>query len=325
MIFVHGFVPDKFRCGSTVPIIKDKLGNINSVNNYRPITLSPIISKMFEYCVLNSFEYFLSSNQLQFGFKKNSNCSRAIFVLSQVVDYFVKRKSNVFLASLDATKAFDRVNHVKLFHKLIDKGLPGKLIKLIIDWYGKTSMMVKWNSCFSRTVAVKSGIRQGGILSPVLFNIYIDELINSLQVSDLGCHLGQEYVGCIVYADDVLLVSASVVQLQRMLDLCAECGDKLDIVFNASKSVLFKVGKVCHEKLDNLYLGMKVLSWCDHFKYLGTYFISDKHLKVDISQSVRKFYASANAIYSYTRFVSEFARLSLVESCLLYTSPSPRD
>ena len=150
-------------------------------------------------------------------------------------------------------------------------------------------MTVKWNNFLSRTVPVKSGIRQGVILSPVFYNIYIDDVINSLQESDLSCHLGKEYVGCIVYADDILLLSASVVQLQRMLHLCVECGDKLDIIFNASKSVLFKVGKVFREKLDNLYLGMKVLCWCDHFKYLGTHFISDPFLKADISQSVRKF------------------------------------
>ena len=94
--------------------------------------------------------------------------------------------------------------------------------------------------------------------SPVLFNINIDELINSSQESDLGCYMGKEYVGCIVYADDVLLLAASVAQLQRMLDLCVEYGNKLNIVFNASKSVLFKVGNVCREKLDGLYLRMKV-------------------------------------------------------------------
>ena len=99
---------------------------------------------MFEYnCILNRFESLLWSNQLQFGFKKKSSCSQAIFLLTQVIDYFVKRKSNVFVASLDATKAFDRVNHgqfrsIKLFSKLIDRDLSGKLVKLIIDWYGKT-------------------------------------------------------------------------------------------------------------------------------------------------------------------------------------------
>ena len=112
MIFVHGFVPDNFGLSITVPVIKDKHGNINSANNYPPITLSPIISKMFEYCMLNRFESLLWSDQLQFGFKKKSSCSRAIFVLTQVIDYF-KCKSNVFVASFDATKAFDRVNHTK--------------------------------------------------------------------------------------------------------------------------------------------------------------------------------------------------------------------
>ena len=66
-----------------------------------------------------------SSDDLQYGFKKNSSCSHALFVLTQCVEYFTTHGSNVYLASLDATKAFDRVHHVKLFQKLMDKGLPG--------------------------------------------------------------------------------------------------------------------------------------------------------------------------------------------------------
>jgi len=93
-------------------------------------------------------------------------------------------------------------------------------------------MTVKWNNCYSGTIAVKSDICQGGILS----HIYIDELIDSLQKSDFGCQIGREYVGCIAYANDVLL-SASVVHLQRMLYVCVECADKLDIVFNATNKI----------------------------------------------------------------------------------------
>jgi len=94
------------------------------------------------------------------------------FVLSQVVNYFRVHGSSVYLAYLDAYKAFDRANHVKLFKMLILKGLPTNVVRIMIDWYGKTFSVVKWNSIFSREVCVRSGIRQGGILSPVFFNIH---------------------------------------------------------------------------------------------------------------------------------------------------------
>ena len=121
MIYSHGFVPDDFGKGVTIPIPKDRLGNINNVDNYRPIiTVSPIIllltySKMFEYCILEKFQDSLLSCDLQFGFKQKSSCSHAIFLLKQVTDYFTARGSNVYLTALDARKAFDRVHHVKLF------------------------------------------------------------------------------------------------------------------------------------------------------------------------------------------------------------------
>jgi len=65
-----GFVPDAFGHGVTVPVIKDRLGDASSPNNYRPITLSPVISKIFEYCILHKFEHFFYTDPLQFGFKK---------------------------------------------------------------------------------------------------------------------------------------------------------------------------------------------------------------------------------------------------------------
>jgi len=69
-------------------------------------------------------------------------------------------------------------------------------------------------------------------------------VIHALRVSDLGCHLGDVYVGCIAYADDIklILLSASLVNLQKMIDICFAQGSKLDIQFNPSKSYLFKIG-----------------------------------------------------------------------------------
>ena len=79
-----------------------------------------------------------------------------------------------------------------------------------INWYSKLYSVVHWNGAESSALHVKSGVRQGSVLSPLLFNFYTIDLIGSLRNSGLGCHVRDLYVGCIVYADDILLVSCSI-------------------------------------------------------------------------------------------------------------------
>ena len=109
-------------------------------------------------CLLHKYEHFLYSGELQSGFKKNSGCSHALFVLSQVVDYFSSHGSTVYMASLDASKAFGRVNHIKLFEKLIARGLPSYTIEILIDWYGKIFSVVRWKNCFPLMFSVRNGV-----------------------------------------------------------------------------------------------------------------------------------------------------------------------
>jgi len=129
--------------------------------------------------------------------------------------------------ALDARKAFDRVNHVKLFNLLLDNNVPPRVVRVICDWYGKTTCVVRWRNCLSEVFVVKSGKRQGGILSPVLFNMYFDTLLCELRRNGEGCYLGRHYAGCIAYADDLILLSASLCNLQSMLDVCHNVGSIL--------------------------------------------------------------------------------------------------
>jgi Reverse transcriptase (RNA-dependent DNA polymerase) len=94
-------------------------------------------------------------------------------------------------------------------------------INIMIDWYSKLYVVIKWNDAYSPLLHVKCGVRQGGILSPVLFNCYINDIC-ALRQSDLGCHINDLFLGCILYADDILLISASVCMLQNMLDICVD-------------------------------------------------------------------------------------------------------
>ena len=85
------------------------------LNNYRAVTVSSVISKVFELCASGKFCAFFTSHHLQFGFKKNMGCQNAMFTLQHVTNYFVHRGSTVYMSALDASKAFDRVNHSKNF------------------------------------------------------------------------------------------------------------------------------------------------------------------------------------------------------------------
>jgi len=85
-------------------------------------------------------------------------------------------------------------------------------------------------------------VRQGGILSPLLFASYIDDLLNELHMSGYGVYIGRLFVGAIAYADGICILSSSGYGLQKMLDICAEYGIKWDIRFNPAKSQLLTIG-----------------------------------------------------------------------------------
>ena len=151
---------------------------------------------------------------------KKSSCASAVFMVQYTADFFIKRGSNVYLSALDASKAFDRVDHRTQFTKLHDRHVPLCIIKVLANWYGKLFASVRWNGIFSSKLSILCGVRQCSVLSPILFHIYVRVLILELESSGYGCFIGNKFFGCVMYADDLLLLSASVSGLQSMLDIC---------------------------------------------------------------------------------------------------------
>ena len=137
-------------------------------------------------------------------------------------------------------KAFDRVHHLKLFNVLSDRTIPFFIIKVIVNWYSTMFASVRWNGAFSNMLPVKSGVLQGSILYPSLFNLYVDVIIIALSKAGCRCFVRQIYMGCIVYADDIILLSASIVALQEMLNICFHKGEELDIIFTTKINFFFK-------------------------------------------------------------------------------------
>ncbi len=97
-------------------------------------------------------------------------------------------------------------------------------------------MRVKWCNHLGITFSVSNGVKQGGVLSPLLFTVYIDELLCRLRVSRCGCYIGHTFCGALGYADDIVLLSPNVSSLHKLLDICAKYADEYNVLFNSSKS-----------------------------------------------------------------------------------------
>ena len=114
-------VPDVFGVGLTVPIPKVTSHKIHlNTSDFRGITISPIISKLFEQCLLKRMNDYMASSDLQCCFKKDHGCNHAIYTVQSTIEFFTKSDSTVNICALDVSKAFDKVNHYILFMKLME-------------------------------------------------------------------------------------------------------------------------------------------------------------------------------------------------------------
>jgi len=107
----------------------------------------------------------------------------------------------------------------------------------------------------SDSFIVGSGVRQGGCLSPAIFNVFINMLIQKLRKLNTGCHVSGMFLGCLLYADDIILISPSVNGLQEMLDKCFDISQLLSLQFNARKCHCLTVGKLSKVKISRMLLG----------------------------------------------------------------------
>ena len=142
-----------------------------------------------ELALLHRLETFLYTADNQFSYKASHGTEMCVWTIKHIIDYYTSRGSPVYLCFLDSSKAFDRVNYWKLFGKMVDRGTPGYLINLLVYWYTRQEFFVKWGTSLSRGFRASSGIRQGGILSPHLYNIYTDQLSEQLAAIKIGCYI----------------------------------------------------------------------------------------------------------------------------------------
>ena len=322
---VHNFLPKEFMDTIIVPIVKDKKADITSMDNYRPIAITSVVSKIFETILLKTYADNLGSTCHQFAFKSKHATDMAVYSFKQITDYYLSRNSPVYVCYLDASKAFDRVNHWVLFSRLLDRAVPGIIVRILATWYSLQNFVVRWGQALSHAFTVSNGVRQGGILSPYFFNIYMNNLSMELSLSKIGCCINDTSINHIMYADDAVLLAPSPAGLQKLLNICAKYSVHNDIIYNVRKTVCMCImpKSVRNIHLPELTLCGQTLTFVQTYKYLGVLINNDFTDDDDVDRQLRCLYARGNSLLRKFKDCSTVVKSMLFKSyCTsLYCSP----
>ena len=310
---VHGCLPSSLTDSVIIPIVKDKCKNISDIGNYRHIALSSVLSKVFELILLSKLNSYFCTTDYQFGFKSNHSTDLCIYTLKEVIDFYHSQSTSIYMCFMDASKAFDRVNHWTLFKKLIDRGTPLIFVRIIMQWYTTQKACVRWGSALSDNFLITNGVRQGGILSPLFFNVYMDCLSESLCNTQTGYNVGGVMINHLMYADDLVIISPSAKGLQRLVDICAVYGQIHDILFNQDKTVCMYMPSGNHYYLNTpvVILNGIQLAFVRTYTYLGTVMTCDNADDANMRRQRGICYARANGIIKNCSMCSPVVKATL--------------
>ena len=320
-LLTHGYTLNDMLLGTLTPIVKDRRAKLSSSENFRSICLQNVLCKLMDLMILFKESESLVTSDMQFGFKPESSTSLATSMFLETTDYYVRNGGNVFALALDASKAFDRVNFVKIFKLLEQRNVNPVYIRFLVDNYVKQKLRVMYNEEVSNYFNVSNGVKQGAVLSPTLFSVYVDNLLCKINEKHLGCHIGNTCCGIIGYADDILLLAPTVKSLESMIKVCENYACEYEIKFNGNKSQLMIFGD--YKQDINIYVNNEKLKTVSEMKYLG-HIISNSIHDPLISNVKNDFVCKANSFLANFSSVSSHVRNHLFKQyCIsLYGSNS---
>ena len=254
-----------------------KSNDITDPNNYRGIAVTSAIGKLFNSILNERLDLFLEKhkiiNKCQLGFTKKARTSDHLFILKCILDQYCNSKDGrVFACFVDFQKAFDTIIHTGIKIKLLKIGVGSLFYRTIKNMYEISKSCVKIQSHITDFFPTKLGVKQGDNLSPNLFKVFINDLPDYLENTLDPILLNGKPLHCLMYADDIILLSSSAKGLQEKLNILGKYCDDWCLTVNPIKTkimVFNKAGRHIH-----LTFNYKnhALDCVQHYKYLGVYF-----------------------------------------------------
>ena len=259
LIFEKGVFPEEWTLVIITILFKD--GETNDLNNYRGITLLSMLGKLLLGVLNNRLiglineEHILEENQGDL--RKEYRTTENLFTLHALINHYIKaEKKELFLCFVDVRKPFDKVSHSIFWMKLFKYGISGKFMTLVKSMYEQVKSCVKSKSGLTYFFKYKRGVRQGRLLSPVLFSLFLNDLQGYLLEGGAnGITLWDIKIFSLLYADDLVLIAESEEDLKLLMRILGSYSDEFEMEINPKKTkvMIFNV-KIKYRKTRSLVL-----------------------------------------------------------------------
>ena len=310
----HGTTSQIINKSIIKPIPKDKQKSLSDSSNYRAISKNSIISKIIDYVIMQLIDDKMKTSTYQFGYKESFSTSLCSFLVSETIQYYRSKGSNVYMTLLDCTKAFDKIQHTKLFKTLMNKNICPSIIRLIMNSYIMSTAVVKWNNSTATPFKINNGVKQGGVMSAPLFALYIDPLLKKLNSSKQGCYIGHLAANAFGYADDIVLLTPSCEALKNLIKICENFAEEYKLNFNPKKCKILVYSTI---KLDTGNIDIKIaghkIEIVKSEKHLGHTF-QTAHNIINLENVIKDIRIRTNVIVNKFRPVSWQAKVTLFQS-----------
>ena len=227
-------VPEMMKHEKKLPLPK-KLKDQIYMDNHRCIGITSCFTKIYEN-ITKRKEGDITQSSLQVGFTKGMTPLFAALALTEAVCHAKNTKQNLFAATMDASKAFDKVRRPLMLFELYRKGVSPEFWNVIDDLYSSTTAHVMWNGYDSKKFTIQEGTGQGRSLAGELYKVSIDPCINQCLSTGLGVHIGHVNSSCPTCADDMLLLANNSLELQLLMNTLNLCNSRSQTEINVDKS-----------------------------------------------------------------------------------------